>query len=319
MTYKQANDAHAAAMARIRKKRPERRPIVVLYATEGFGKTTAAAEAGAAIVPAEDGAAEIDAEAHGAIVFQPAADWEEFRANLALLRSGEVESKPWVAVDTWDALEKLAHAHVCTEAGVESISDFDHGRGYVEARELLRLVMSDLELIREETGAGILILAHADPKPFRNPVGEDFDRYACPMNDKAWGDLKAWADVVLFGEFEQYAVKKGSKTIGVSTGARVLHSQRTAAFDAKTRIPLPDRLPFSWAELQKAMTAREAGDPAKLRAAISGLLGQVDEKVAERVKVAVAKVGDSSVELKRILDKLGGMVSETEGTEEEGS
>lgn len=313
MTRQEAGEAFAAAKARIRKKRPERRPTIVIYATEGFGKSTAAAEAQAAIVAAEDGLAELDVEGLGGIAFEQAATWEELRENVGYCRS---LSQPWVAIDTWDAAEKLAQAHVCDLAGKNSISEFDHGRGYVEARELLRLLMSDLELVRDATGAGILILAHADPKEFRNPVGPDFDRYACPMNAKAWGDLKAWADVVLFGEFEQYGVKKEGKVIGVSTGARVLHSQRTAAWDAKTRIPLPERIPFAWADLEKALEARAAGDVDKLRHRIEELLGRVDETTKTKVEKAMQKAGENSVELKRILDKLGGMTADHENTED---
>jgi len=65
---------------------------------------------------------------------------------------------------------------------------------------------------------------------------------------------------VYFANYETFA-KKDSRTKrirGVSTGLRLLHTERTAAYDAKDRYGLPTTLPLSWDEFAKAA---EAGQP----------------------------------------------------------
>jgi hypothetical protein len=58
--------------------------------------------------------------------------------------------------------------------------------------------------------------------------------------------LKEWADVVLFANYvTRIAEKDSGKTRGVGGKERVLYATHTAAYDAKNRHGLPDKLPFS--------------------------------------------------------------------------
>jgi hypothetical protein len=87
----------------------------------------------------------------------------------------------------------------------------------------------------------IVLVAHTHIKTFKNPEGDDFDRYELKLHIKAGGLLKEWCDDVLFAHYETYAVNRQDekKAKGFSTGARVVETVRTAAWDAKNRHKLP--------------------------------------------------------------------------------
>jgi hypothetical protein len=67
------------------------------------------------------------------------------------------------------------------------------------------------------------------------------------VNEKGGGGmLKQWVDAVLFANYETF-VDKASKMArgkGLSTGARIIHTERRAAWDAKNRYGLPEHLPL---------------------------------------------------------------------------
>jgi prophage tail gpP-like protein len=56
----------------------------------------------------------------------------------------------------------------------------------------------------------------------------------------------------------------------VSSGARLIYTNRTAAYDAKNRYNLPDSLPLSWADFFEAVERRETASATDLRLAVSG-------------------------------------------------
>jgi hypothetical protein len=112
----------------------------------------------------------------------------------------------------------------------------------------------------------IVIIAHVIVKAFRNPDGEDFERYQMSLNDKAAGAVRQWVDAVIFARHEAFT-KVDSKTKrakGYSTGARVMHTNWSAAYDAKNRYGLPDELPLSWQDFVSAI--QTTGDRAKVLA-----------------------------------------------------
>ena len=73
-------------------------------------------------------------------------------------------------------------------------------------------------------GTNVVLLAHSWIKPFKNPSGEDFDRYELKINNKAAGLVKEWSEAVLFANWETFVKedKRTKRNKGVSTGARIL-------------------------------------------------------------------------------------------------
>jgi len=159
-------------------------------------------------------------------------------------------------IDTIDRLEHLVWDSVCEKAStngrkMESIESFGYGRGYVLALQCFKTLITRLERLRRK-GMTIVLLGHSMIKNYKNPEGDDYDRYTLRLHDKSASFLKEWSDVVGFMRFEEGAAKLDgdNRAKGFSTGKRFLHFQRTAAFDAKSRYQLPIEIeikgPKSW-------------------------------------------------------------------------
>jgi hypothetical protein len=131
-------------------------------------------------------------------------------------------------------------------AGVKNIEDVGFGKGYNAALDRWRDMLSRLDTLRDRRGMNVILLAHSWIKTFRNPEGDDFDRYELKLHAKTSGLIKEWSDAVLFAAYETLtATDKSKRTRGISTGARIVHTERRAAFDAKNRFELPAELPAS--------------------------------------------------------------------------
>ena len=48
----------------------------------------------------------------------------------------------------------------------------------------------------------VVIFGHSIVKTFKNPEGEDYDRYQLRVHDKTGGLIKEWCDVVGFVRFD---------------------------------------------------------------------------------------------------------------------
>ena len=105
------------------------------------------------------------------------------------------------------------------------------------------LLLQRLDRINQR-GAAIILLSHCKVKPFKNPLGPDFDRYVSDVHEKTWGLTAKWADAVLFGNFVTIVAEvneRGTKKTGKGVGGsdRVLYTERCDGFDAKNRYGMP--------------------------------------------------------------------------------
>lgn len=278
-------------------------PRVLLYGVEKIGKSSFAAGApNPRFLASEDGTSELDVSR-----FPEPTCWEEVRYAVDTMARAPHDYKTLV-IDTVDWFEPLCWREVCRRLGYQSIDEPNtYGKGYVEALGMWRDLLSDLDELRAKRGIGIVLLAHSWIKSFKNPTGDDFDRYEMKLHAKTAALLKEWSDCVLFATYETFSKKgKGdSKAKGVSTGARVIHTQRTAAWDAGNRYDLPETLPLDWEAFADGMKARAQQSPAELKERIGNMLSEVkDAELHARVTAAVAKAGDDAVQLARIANKL---------------
>jgi len=259
----------------IKNTRREAPVRVLVYADGGVGKSTFGAAAPRAIfVAPEDGLVNIDAAA----VAPAPESWSTALASLDHIASLDYQS---VVIDSLDWLEPLCWAHVCLKGGKKDIEAFGYGKGYVAALDEWRVFLAKLSQLRAK-GMNIVLIAHAVAKLFKNPEGDDFDRWQIKLHDKAAGLIKEWCDVVAFAQYETNTYENSAgRTKGVSTGKRILRVQRTAAFDAKTRYTMPASIPLDWACFAQAV--RDGGP-----AAVARLKGELEAKMAD--------LGDEDVE-----------------------
>lgn len=303
MTMKLATTPRPSRMlANVTRGKVDRPPRVVIFGPEGCGKTTWAAKApNPVFLCAEDGTSQMDV----ARLPEPRC-WDDVLAAVHELTVEEHDFQTLV-IDSLDWLEPLCWDFICQRDGKAHIEDYGFMKGQkVIAPNEWRILLARLEDMCRKKRMGVILVAHSLVRTFKSPDSEDFGRYEMAMEQTAAGMMKQWADATLFARFETFADKdkKTKRVRGISTGARVMHTNRTAAFDAKNRFDLPDTMPLDWDLFMEAVKAHRPADPSVLLARIERLLEGVDDGLAALVRETVAKAGDNAAQLAKIADRL---------------
>lgn len=288
---------------------------LVLYGPEGFGKTTFAAGAPTPIfVAAEDGTDALDV-----VRFPRIETWSDVLEAVRTLTNENHQFKT-VVFDTLDAIEPLLWSHMINRDSspkrkLTDVESYGYGKGYNKAVDDWRVFLASLERLRAAKGMNIIFLAHSWVKAFKNPRGEDFDRYEMKLHAKASAVIKEWCDEVLFGNYEAYAHHDNDnreRVRGVSTGARLIFTEWMAAYDAKNRSGLPASLPLSWADFEAAVTAGRAGDPAQLRAEIERKAKDLGGEVETATEKLLKDFGNDTQNLTVLNNRLNAKLAERE-------
>jgi hypothetical protein len=285
-------------------------PRLLVYGVEGVGKSTFAAGApGAIFVGPEDGTFHLDVDRF------PTPDdgfsYQDVRDAIRELTT-KTHSYKNLVIDTVDWLEPLIWSFICGRDKKANIEDYGYGKGYSAAYDEWRVLIADLERLRSKTRMGIILVAHSWIKKFSNPEGEDFDRYELKLHARAAGLLKEWSDAVLFCNYQTFTdTDKSHRTRGVSDGSRLLHTCRTAAYDAKNRYGLPAQLPLDWGEFDTARRAGKPADPAAIESEIRELIGSLPKARRERAEQALTRAAGDALKLSQLLDWTRGVAAAT--------
>lgn len=295
--------AKRMSLAAVKKGKLVKPARVVLYGTEGIGKSTFASEAPNPIfVCAEDGTKELDVAR-----YPEPRTWDEVTEAVEELRTSKHDYQTFV-LDTLDWAEPLVWAKVSKDAKKKDIEDFDFGKGYTAAIDVWRSFLSRLDALSNEREMHIVLLAHAHIRKFQNPEGNDFDRYEMKLHAKSSGVIREWCDALLFAKLEILTHDVKKRTKGIDSGARLVHTNRRAAYDAKNRYSLPDQFPLSWSEFATAMKAGAPAEVEKLRGEITELLALVDEKNRAQASDASVRAGDDAKKLAQLVNWLRGKI-----------
>lgn len=226
-------------------------PRVILQAVEGWGKTSAGLSAPNPVVlmaPEETGyltllGAGLAPSVDCAVINT----WEGLLALLsqvAVQSAGGVSGRTLV-LDAIGGFERLCHEYICR---VEFDGDWGQRgfSGYMRGHEIASTEWHQL-LQRldglHSLGWAILLLSHVAIRTFKNPMGEDFDRYISDVHPKTMAPSRQWCDALFFGRFLTVVDKpKGGRAKGIGGRERILHTQHSDAYDAKSRYPLPESI-----------------------------------------------------------------------------
>jgi hypothetical protein len=281
---------------------------IVLYSPEGCGKSTFGSQAPSPIfLTTEDGTGHLDAVR---VPFDEAGrtlpkTWQEIVEAVAALAEQPHDFQTLV-LDTLDAAEPLLFKKVCEDAKAPNIEAAfgGYGKGYVAALDQWRLLLAALDGLRTKRGMNIVLLAHSTVKNFKSPDPsiEPFDRYELKLNGKASSLIKEWPDAVLFANYEILTTDKNGKTRGISTGARIMRTSHTAAWDAKNRYALPEAIPLSWAEFDKAAKEGRSTAQGGIVAEIRALEDKLPEGVRKDVPDAIKRAGNDINKLNTVLN-----------------
>jgi hypothetical protein len=293
---------------------------LLFYGTEGVGKTFLASFAPKPIIiDVEDGSGRLDIARYQFTDDEGGHVPRSFTAILEAiddLMTSEHDYQTLI-IDTADRLEALMWSHMLARdskngKALSSIEDYGYGKGYVMAVDEWRGLAYRLDRLRMARKMNIIILAHAQIRTFRNPTGEDYDRFQLRLNEKAAGFLREWVDVLGFAVFDEGSGKlpgEKGRPKGFSTGRRLLKFERQAAFDAKSRLALPAEVEMDagnpWAPLAAAIEAGVGMDEAELRPLIEAELARIgDAELSTKATIATAKASGDPEALNRIYQSL---------------
>ena len=236
----------------ITKGREQQPPRIMIYGSEGGGKSTFAALApNPVFVQTEDGLSEIDCSK-----FPLAKSFDDVVLQLQAVRD-EQHDYGTVVIDSLDWLERLVWDRVCADYGVKSIEKADggYGKGYVHALTYWRQIVSLLNDIRARKGMAVILIAHAAVERFEDPEHAAYDRYTPRIHKKACSLICEWVDAVLFASRRLRVDSTTGKAapVGADGGERILRTNGSPACIAKNRFGLPTELPLSWAAFVEAL------------------------------------------------------------------
>lgn len=243
-------------------------PRMLVYGTEGIGKSTLAAAAPKPIfIPTEDGLDQIDCAS-----FPLTKNLAEVESALRTLIQEQHDFET-VVIDSADWLERLVWDVLCEQYGVSSIEKVDGGyaRGYTHALTYWRRLLADLNTLRTQRGLCVILLAHAKVEKFEDPEHTAYDRYSPRLHKHVTALLTEWSDAVLFatrkiitktedgGFGRERTIAAG---LGKDGGERILRTVGSPACVAKNRFGLPAELPLSWPALMQALSQPPASPSA---------------------------------------------------------
>jgi len=238
-------------------------PRLLIYGTEGIGKSSTAGSAPVPIfIPTEDGLDQIACDS-----FPVATDLTQVIEALSYL-SAEPHEYQTVVIDTLDWLERLIWSQVCEDRSVKTIEDIGYQKGYVFALDFWRQIVDALDRLRNKRGMCVVLLAHCKIEKFEDPESPAYDRYSPRLHKHANALISEWVDAVLFatrkivtrtedqGFGQKRTIASGNTRDG---GDRILRCVGSPACVAKNRFNLPAELPLSWTELMNQITAGMTG------------------------------------------------------------
>lgn len=281
----------------------EKEPFFVLvYGTEGIGKTGLIAEAPRPII--------LDPE-RGSLRYNVARNTKirsywDVKNSIAYLRNEKHDFKT-LGIDSIDHIEPFIFQETVARDGkAKNIEEVGGGfqKGYVFALDVWREVIEDLRDLRTQRGMNVVCIAHSRVVTANDPTQQlPYDRYTLKLHEnKQASAIALWkesVDALLFATYEDVVFKVNSKDKkGKSTGegVRKLYTTRTSAWDAKNRFGLPSELPFSlgdsWGAFERAA---QAGEPDSLEQVKGDIASYVkffeskDKSIADRISSAVIK------------------------------
>lgn len=250
-------------------------PKILLYAVEGWGKTTFATHApNPVVIMSREETGYLTLLGEGRVPLCPHAvvnTWPEVLGAMDAL-AREPGTMKTLILDALGGFERLCHEYVCAKDFSNDWSNagftgFAAGNR-ASIRELL-LLISRLEKIRSQ-GIAVIILSHVKKETTRNPGVPEYDSWAPAIAKETYAEVGRWADTILFGNFTSAITKgKTDKDKGRASlyggGSRVVFTDKRDAFAAKNRygmeleIPVPDDPEASFAVITQNITFFKKG------------------------------------------------------------
>jgi hypothetical protein len=238
----------------------------LVYGENGVGKSSFAAQWPTPLfLNLENGIGDIDCDSTDVI-----RSVSEFYGILLELHTTPYQT---VVVDTIDWLEKLIFAEVAKQAGKATIEDIGFGRGYQAVEQQWQSILMGFAYVWER-GKHVVFTCHESIERFTNPEGDSFNFWRPSLHQKGSGCITEWCDEVFFLRFRVATITKKEgfgveRAVGVGGKDRVLKTTKTAGYEAKNRLGLPDEIAPTFEAIRPYLPPLEA--VAKPKGNIAGL------------------------------------------------
>ena len=271
-------------MLKISNGRIPRAQKVVLYGSEGIGKSTLAAMfPNPLFIDTEGGTAHMDVRR----IDKPGT-WTELMDVL-----NEVAITPDVCgsliIDTADWAEQLAVSYVCAKYKKAGIEDFGYGKGHTYLAEEFAPFFRALDRI---VGAGIhvVVTAHAKMRKFEQPdeMGA-YDRWEMKLSKQVAPLFKEWCDMLLFLNYQTYVVTTENKSTKAQGGKRVMYTSHHPCWDAKNRHGLEEVLDLDYEQIAHIFEKGDSKPKERALVKLRQLMEQEEITDEELRRVVAAK------------------------------
>ena len=231
-------------MLKITDGKIKRAQKVVLYGSEGIGKSTFAAKfPNPLFIDTEGGTSHMDVRR-----IEKPQTWDELIAvlNEVAITKNLCES---LVIDTADWAEQLAISHICTKYKKTGLEEFGYGKGYTYLAEEFISFFEVLDKIIA-SGVNVVVTAHAKMRKFEQPdeMGA-YDRWEMKLSKQVAPLFKEWCDMLLFLNYQTFVVATENKSAKVQGGKRVVYTSHHPCWDAKNRHELPEVIDLDFSNI----------------------------------------------------------------------
>ncbi|MCC0013838.1 MAG: ATP-binding protein [Rhodobiaceae bacterium] len=243
----------AISLSSLKRVSATKPPRILIYGPPGIGKTTLASEfPDAVFLQIEDGTpGDVELTSFGTL-----ATYNDVTDALAALYQ-EDHSFKTLAIDSVTELQRLIYEETCARGdeygnAKARIEDFGYGKGYVNALSVAGELMAALNMLRNDRGMSIVLIAHSTVARFDDPESVSYDRYeiALRASDKPNSDLRGLFEremdaIILLKkpiqvETEQRGMDKNNVRARAKKSSLVMmHTVGAPAFTAKNRYGIP--------------------------------------------------------------------------------
>ena len=300
---------------KITKGKRARAQKVVIYGTEGIGKSSLASQFPEPLFIDTEGSTD---NMDVARLDKPTS-WIMLNNQIAFIKANPTVGKTLV-IDTIDWAESLCVDNLCAMHGKKGIEDFGYGNGYVYAKEEMGRFLNKLQDLIE-IGINVVLTAHAQIRKFELPdeMGS-YDKYELKLGKKTSSQtaplVKEWADLLLFCNYKTYLISQEKSTKKKAQGnQRVMYTEHNPAWDAKNRHGLPSELPLDYASIAHIFKTEEKEEIKKT------VQTEFKDEKKEQLQFEQPKYnGDleapkiEKTQEEKIMDNFGDIVKEVENT-----
>ena len=300
---------------KITKGKRARAQKVVIYGTEGIGKSSLASQFPEPLFIDTEGSTD---NMDVARLDKPTS-WIMLNNQIAFIKANPTVCKTLV-IDTIDWAESLCVDNLCAMHGKKGIEDFRYGNGYVYAKEEMGRFLNKLQDLIE-IGINVVLTAHAQIRKFELPdeMGS-YDKYELKLGKKTSSQtaplVKEWADLLLFCNYKTYLISQEKSTKKKAQGnQRVMYTEHNPAWDAKNRHGLPSELPLDYNSIAHIFKTEEKEEVKKT------VQTEFKDEKKEQLQFEQPKYnGDleapkiEKTQEEKIMDNFGDIVKEVENT-----